>query len=82
MQDGVRCLYYYVMHGLKMEKLNEEIINLTGTYALLINILIILVAVLTFFFFFGLSLKKLFCLTAKIQILEKLNKIDHGDIMI
>ena len=30
----------------------------------------------------GLSLKKLFGLTAKIQVLEKLNKTDHRDIQI
>ena len=78
MREKVRSLYDYVMHDLKMEQLNEQIINLTRIDILLIIILIILVVVLIIL---GLSLKKLFGLTAKIKCLEKL-KTDHRNIQI
>ena len=77
--EKVRSLHDHIMHDLKMELLNEGIINLTRIDILLIITLIILVVVLIIL---GLSLKMLFSLTANIQSLEKLNKTDHRDIQI
>ena len=56
----------------QLSQLNEGIMNLTGIDIMLIIILIIL----------GLSLKKLVDMSAKIQTLEKLIKIDHRAIQI
>ena len=61
------------MHDLQMEQLNEGMINFTGIEILLVIILIILVVV---FIILGLSLTRFFCLGAKIQTLERLNKTD------
>ena len=75
--NKARSLHDYVMHDLKMEQINGGIINwdwctIIHHFDNPFDVLIIL----------GLSLKKLFDLTAKIQTLEKLNKTDHRDIQI
>ena len=72
--EGVMSLCDYTMDGLKMEQLNEGIIDLDGVHVMsIINInLIILV----------LALKKFVDINAKIQVLEKLIKMNHRDIQI
>lgn len=78
----VRSLYGYVMRDLKVEQLNEIIINLHGTDILLITIWIILTYWFYFLLILCISLKMLFCFTVKIQALQKLNKTDDTDIQI
>lgn len=70
------------MRDLKVEQLNEIIINLHGTDILLITIWIILTYWFYFLLILCISLKMLFCFTVKIQALQKLNKTDDTDIQI
>lgn len=59
----VRSLYDYAMLGLKMEQLNEGLINLARIEIMLIIILIIFIVSLIIL---GLSLKRFFDMSAKI----------------
>ena len=77
MMEKVRCLYDNTMYDLKIEQLNEW--KISQDWHTLNIVLIILVVILIIL---GLSLKKLFSLTAKMQALEKLNKINHRNIQI
>ena len=71
--EGFGSLYDDILDGLKIEWLNERITNLDKIYVTsIVNIIS--------FIIFVLSLKKLVNLSAKIQSLEKPNKIDHRDI--
>lgn len=63
MMEGVRPLYDSTMNGLKMEELNEGIINLAVIYIMLIISIISLVIIL-------LSLKMLVDINAKYQKLD------------
>ena len=62
-----------MLNSLKMKQLNERIMNWDGIYIMSI------VNIISFIIFILLP-KKLVNLSAKIQALEKPNKIDHRDI--
>ena len=70
-------LYYYTVGVLKLEQLNEGLINLTDIDIMLISILVIFIVGLIIL---GSSFKKLVDMIDKMEALEKIFKTDHRKI--